>query len=156
MNTCLVERSGNLVSNSPEKVEATVVSIANHVILFLKVTVISFFVDLCSHINDQITQLTGPEGFTKNYVAVFKSYFCKYVCQKEWDNFYEEDILMNEELRDNARAVINEQSEGEFQGALYDSNSGYALLVRYVLDSLVDQALFKEERGRKTFSLFEN
>ena len=42
MNTCLVERSDNLVSNSPEKVEARVVSIANHVILFLKITVISF------------------------------------------------------------------------------------------------------------------
>jgi hypothetical protein len=45
MNTCLVERSGNLVSNSPEKVEATVVSIANHVILFLKITVKATFVN---------------------------------------------------------------------------------------------------------------
>ena len=90
--------------------------------------------------NDQILPPTGPEGFTKNYVAVFKGYFCKYVCQKEWDNFYEEDILMNEELRNNARSVINEQSEGEFHNALYDSNAGYALLVRYVLDSLVNQA----------------
>jgi hypothetical protein len=64
MNTCLVERSDNLVSNSPEKVEATVVSIANHVILFLKITVISFLVELCSHMNDQIPPPTGPEGFT--------------------------------------------------------------------------------------------
>ena len=69
MNTCLVERSGNLVSNSPEKVEATAVSIANHVILFLNVTVIIFFVDLCSHMNDQIPPPTDPEGFTKNYVG---------------------------------------------------------------------------------------
>ena len=85
---------------------------------------------------------------------VFKGYFCKYVCQKEWDNFYEEDILMNEELRDNARAVINKQSEGGFQGALYDSNAGYALLVRYVLDSLVNQALFKEEREEGRHSVY--
>jgi len=92
--------------------------------------------------NDQIPPPTGPEGFTKNYVAVFKGYFCKYVCQKELDNFYEEDILMNEELRNNARSAINERMEREFQSALYDSNSGYALLVRYVLDSLVNQALF--------------
>jgi hypothetical protein len=55
--------------------------------------------------NDQITPPTGPEGFTKNYVAVFKGYFCKYVCEKEWDNFYEEDILMNEELRNNASTI---------------------------------------------------
>ena len=95
--------------------------------------------------NDQvppgIPQPTGedaPEGFTKNYITIFKGYFCKSVCQKEWDNFYEEDVLMNEELRNNARAVINEQSEGEFHNALYDSNAGYALLVRYVLDSLVN------------------
>jgi hypothetical protein len=62
--------------------------------------------------NDQIPPPIGPKGFTKNYVSVFKGYFCKYVCQKEWDNFYEEDILMNKELRDNARAVINEQNRG--------------------------------------------
>jgi hypothetical protein len=111
-------------------------------------------VDLCSHMNDQIPPPTGPKGFTMNYVAVFKGYFCKYVCQKEWDNFYEEDILMNKELRDNARAVINKQSEGEFQGALYDSNAGYALLVRYVLDSLVNQALFKEEREEGRHSVY--
>ena len=103
--------------------------------------------------NDQITPLIGPEGFTKNYVAVFKGYFCKYFRQKEWDNFYE-DILMNEELRDNARAVINKQNDGEFQGALYDSNAGYALLVRCVLDSLVNQALFKEEREEGRHSVY--
>jgi hypothetical protein len=60
--------------------------------------------------NDQIQPPIGPEGFTKNYVAVFKGYFCKYVCQKEWDNFYE-DILLNEELRNNARSAINELNE---------------------------------------------
>jgi hypothetical protein len=104
--------------------------------------------------NDQTTPPTGQEGFTKNYVALFKGYFCKFICQKEWDNFYEEDILMNEELRNNARPVINEQSEGEFQGALYDSNAGYALLVRYVLDSLVNQARFKEEREEGRHSVY--
>jgi hypothetical protein len=108
--------------------------------------------------NDQIPPgipgVDAPEGFTKNYITIFKGYFCKYVCQKEWDNFYEEDILMNKELRDNARAVINEQNEGEFRGALYDSNAGYALLVRYVLDSLVNQALFKEEREEGRHSVY--
>ena len=46
---------------------------------FLKVTVISFLVDLCSHMNDQIPPPIGPKGFTKNYAAVFKGYFCKYI-----------------------------------------------------------------------------
>jgi hypothetical protein len=34
----------------------------------------------------------APEGFTKNYVTVFKGYFCKYVCKQAWDNFYEEEV----------------------------------------------------------------
>ena len=61
---------------------------------------------------------------------------------------------MNEELRNNARAVINEQSEREFHNALYDSNAAYALLVRYVLDSLVNQVLFKEEREEGRHSVY--
>src|SRR2546430_15728109 len=44
-------------------------------------------------------------------LAVFKSYFCKYVCQKEWDNFYEEDILMNEELRRSEEHTSELQSQ---------------------------------------------
>jgi hypothetical protein len=44
--------------------------------------------------------------------------------------------------------------KGEFQGALYDSNAGYALLVRYVLDSLVNQALFKEKREEGRHSVY--
>ena len=64
--------------------------------------------------NDQIPPgipqpigVDAPEGFTKNYITIFKGYFCKSVCQKEWDNFYEEDVLMNEELRNNARASLS-------------------------------------------------
>jgi hypothetical protein len=65
-----------------------------------------------------------PEGFTKNCVTVFKGYFCKYVCQKSWDNFYEEVVLLNEELRTNARAIFNERTEEEFHNARYDNNAG--------------------------------
>ena len=73
-----------------------------------------------------IPQIPGegaPEGFTRNYVNVFKGYFCKFACQKNWDNFHEEEVLLNKELRDNARAVFNEQTEQEFHNALYDKDA---------------------------------
>jgi hypothetical protein len=51
-------------------------------------------------------------------------------------------------VRDNARAVFNEQTEDEFHNALYDDNSGYRRLVRFVFHELISQGLFiKEERG---------
>ena len=52
----------------------------------------------------------APEGFTKNYVTIFKGYFCKFACEKEWDDFYEVDVLLNQELRNNARAIFNEKT----------------------------------------------
>lgn len=79
------------------------------------------------HIPSGIPKPTGeeaPEGFTKNEVTIFKGYFCKYMCEKAWDNFHEEQVFMNEELRKNAKAVFNEQSEAEFHRALYDSKEG--------------------------------
>ena len=88
----------------------------------------------------------APEGFTKNYVTIFKGYFCKHACDKEWDNFYEPDVLMNDELRDRARAVFNEMTEEEFHNALYDNDAAYARLVRYVIDCLINQGLLQFER----------
>jgi hypothetical protein len=85
----------------------------------------------------------APAGFTKNEVTIFKGYFCKYICQKEWDNFHEEEVFMNEELRNNARAVFNEKS---FHKALYDNDADYARLARYVLNCLVSRGLLSEEK----------
>jgi hypothetical protein len=102
-----------------------------------------------SEIPAGIPQIPGedaPEGFTKNYVTVFKGYFCRYACQKSWDNFHYAEILFNQELRDNARAIYNEQTEEEFHNALYDDDADYARLVRYVLDCLVRQGMFTEEK----------
>lgn len=104
-----------------------------------------------------ITKPTGedaPEGFTKNYVTVFKGYFCKYVCQKSWDNFYEEEVLLNEELRTNARAIFNEQTEEEFHNARYDNNTDYARLARYVLDCLVREGLLTKEKQQRRDSTY--
>jgi predicted transcriptional regulator len=88
----------------------------------------------------------APEGFTENYVTIFKGYFCKYASEKKWDVFHEPEVLLNDELRKNARAVLNEESEEEFHNALYDNNNDYARLVRYVLDCLVRQGMFEEKR----------
>jgi hypothetical protein len=68
------------------------------------------------------------------------------MCQKGWDNFYFEKVLLNEELRNNARAVFNEQTEEEFHNALYDNDDDYARLANHVLDCLVNQGLLTEEK----------
>jgi hypothetical protein len=60
----------------------------------------------------------------------------KYACQKSRDNFHYAEILLNKELRDNARAIFNDQTEEEFHNALYDNYADYAPLVKYVLDWL--------------------
>ena len=96
-----------------------------------------------------IPQPTGenaPEGFTRNFVYIFKGYFCRFVCEKEWDDFYEHDVLMNEELTNNARGIFNKESEGEFHKSLYDNDTDYAQLVRYVLNSLVNLQLFRHNQ----------
>ena len=100
------------------------------------------------------TREDAPEGFTVNYITIFKWYFCKYACEKAWDDFYEENVLMNEELRNNARAVLNEQTEEEFHNALYDSNSDYARLVRYVLEHLVSQGLLNKQKQQGRDSIY--
>ena len=85
------------------------------------------------------------EGFTKNYLTVFKGYFCKYACNQSQDNFHYSEILLNKELRENAKAIYNEDTEEEFYNALYDNDADYARLVKYVLDSLIKQGMLREE-----------
>lgn len=93
----------------------------------------------------------APEGFTKNSVTVFKGYFCKYVCQKSWNNFYE-DVLLNEELRTNAKAIFNERTEEEFHNARYDNNADYA---RFRLPSSAGSVDQRGTTGKGSY-LFEN
>jgi KAP-like P-loop domain-containing protein len=87
----------------------------------------------------------APEGFARNDVNVVKGYFCKFACKSNRDNFYKEDILLNEELRDNARALFTEQTEQEIRNALDDNDSYYSRLVRFVSAELIAQGLFREE-----------
>jgi hypothetical protein len=92
-----------------------------------------------------IPGLDAPEGFTKNDVNVVKGYFCKYACKSSQDNFHKEDILLNEELRDNAKALFNEQTEQEIRNALYDNDSDYSRLAKFVVEKLIAQGLIREE-----------
>jgi hypothetical protein len=89
--------------------------------------------------------LDAPERFTRNDVNVVKGYFCKYACKSNRDNFHKEDILLNEELSDNARALFNEQTEQQIRNALYHNDSDYSRLVKFVLEELIAQGLFIEE-----------
>jgi hypothetical protein len=94
----------------------------------------------------QIPGQGAPEGFTRNYVTAFKGYFCKYACNQSQDNFHYSEILLNKELRENAKAIYNEQTEEEFHNALYDNDADYARLVKYVLASLIKQGMLTEEK----------
>jgi hypothetical protein len=67
------------------------------------------------------------------------------MCQQAWDNFNEEKVFMNDDLRKNARAVFNKESEEEFHIALYDSDADYSRLARFVLDCLVSRRLLLKE-----------
>jgi hypothetical protein len=89
----------------------------------------------------------APEGFNKNEVLVYKGYFCKFMCQKEWDNFSEEQIFLNQELKDNARALYNEESEKVFLEEIFDQDAEYQRLTRFVLNSLISQSLLKREEA---------
>jgi len=99
----------------------------------------------------------APEGFNRNEVLVYKGYFCKFMCQKEWDNFSEEQIFLNQELKENARALYNEESEKAFLEEIFDQDAEYQRLTRFVLDSLLSQGLLerKETTYWKTSKLKE-
>jgi hypothetical protein len=93
----------------------------------------------------KITGDDAPEGFNKNEVLVYKGYFCKYMCQKEWDNFSEEKVFLNDELRDNARALYNQESEKAFVEEIFESETNYQQMTRFVVNSLVDIGLLEKE-----------
>lgn len=94
----------------------------------------------------QIPGEDAPEGFVKNHVTIFKGYFCKDACQQSKDNFHYAEILLNKELRENAKAVFNKETEDEFHNALYDNDNDYGRLVKYVLDCLIKQGMLTEEK----------
>jgi hypothetical protein len=109
----------------------------------------------------QIPGEDAPEGFTRNYVTVVKGHSCKWICKQRWDSVTEYEVLVNEELRTNARAIYNEETEEEFHRALYDNDADYARLIKYVLQCLVNQGLLKVEKHegqdplyRKTAKLY--
>jgi hypothetical protein len=52
-----------------------------------------------------------PEGFNENEIHIFKGYFCKFMCQSNWDNFYEEQVFLNDALKEHARASYNNETE---------------------------------------------
>jgi hypothetical protein len=87
----------------------------------------------------------APEGFNRNEVLVYKGYFCKFMCQKEWDNFSEEQIFLNQELKENARALYNEESEKAFLEEIFDQDAEYQRLTRFVLNSTLSQGLLERE-----------
>jgi hypothetical protein len=91
----------------------------------------------------QVPGQGAPEGFIRNEVFIFKGYFCKFACQKNWDNFHEEEVLLNKELWENAKKVFNEQ---EIHNALYDKDADYSRLVKFVLTELIAKGVIREEK----------
>ena len=64
--------------------------------------------------NVPVPNVVGDEGFTGKEVYLFKNYFCKHMCENEWDNFYEDQIFLNDEFRTDARAIFNEETHKDF------------------------------------------
>jgi hypothetical protein len=89
----------------------------------------------------------GDDGFNVIEERLYKGYFCKFVCQKEWDDFHDEQVFMNDEFIKNARAVFNEQSLQGFLDALLEDNSKYLLFARRMLDALIRRDLFVKEEN---------
>ena len=99
----------------------------------------------------KVTGEDAPEGFNRNEILVYKGYFCKYMCQKEWDNFSEEQVFLNDELRNNARALYNQESEKAFLDEIFESEASYQQMTRFVVNSMVDiDLLEKEEKPGQT------
>jgi hypothetical protein len=82
----------------------------------------------------------APEGFNRDEVISYTGYISKFMCQVERDSFDEEEVIKNEELREIARAVFNEQSQEDFL-------AGYSRLARYILDWLIGRGLLKKEES---------
>jgi glutamyl-tRNA(Gln) amidotransferase subunit E len=93
----------------------------------------------------KINSMLKKKLVTRNDVNVVKGHFCKFACKSNRDNFDKEDILLNEELRNNASALFNEKTEQEIRNALDDNDSDYSRLVRFVSTELIAQGLFREE-----------
>ena len=87
----------------------------------------------------------APEGFTKNEVLIYKGYFCKFMCKKEWDNFYEYQVFENDELKEYARAIYNEETYVDFFEKIFDSDADYQRITKFVMGSLVNQDLLTRE-----------
>ena len=64
--------------------------------------------------NVPVPNVVGDEGFTGKEVYLFKNYFCKHMCENEWDNFYEDQIFLNDEFKTHARAIFNEETHKDF------------------------------------------
>jgi hypothetical protein len=87
----------------------------------------------------------APGGFNRNEVLVYKEYFCKYMCQNNWDNFSDMEVFSNEQLKENARALYNKESEETFLEEIFEPDAGYQRMARFVVDSLVKQGLLERE-----------
>jgi hypothetical protein len=93
----------------------------------------------------------APEGFNTNEVLVYKGYFCKFMCEKEWDNFSDMEVFSNEQLKENARAIYNKESEKTFLEEIFEPDGSYQRMTRFVVNSLVDLGLLeREEKTNET------
>ena len=87
----------------------------------------------------------APEGSNVNEVHIYKAYFCKYMCQSEHDNFYEDQIFNNDEFKTQARAIYNEETQKDFLDKIFDSDAEYQKMTRFVISSLENQGLLTRE-----------
>lgn len=86
-----------------------------------------------------------PKDSNESEIHIFKGYFCKFMCQKEHDNFYEHQIFDNDEFKTYAGAIYNKETEEDFLEKIFDSDAEYQKMTRFVIDSLVSQGLLDKK-----------
>jgi hypothetical protein len=93
-----------------------------------------------------------PEPFNLNDVLIFKGKFCKYICNQEWDNFNEEEMLLNPEIK---QSILASAYNEEFiHKAVYDNNELFAKLAKHVFKSLIEQGLLEEQKDEDQITVY--
>jgi hypothetical protein len=86
-----------------------------------------------------------PKDSNESEIHIFKGYFCKFMCQKEHDNFYEHQIFDNDEFKTYAGAIYNKETEEDFLEKIFDSDAEYQKMTRFVIGDLVNKGLLDKK-----------
>jgi hypothetical protein len=99
----------------------------------------------------------APKGSNINEVRIYKGYFCKFMCQHDWDNFNELQVFTNDEFKTHARAIYNDETERVFMENIFDSDAEFQKMTRFVIETLVNLGLLTKrlESDGSTYTYYK-